>query len=1370
MRSALSNAIRVWRGLPRSARLGLIAAAALALLVTAAITALHGAPGRWIAMAALNGRELPGAGRIELTGVRGDMLAHPRIAHLTLSDAEGVWLEAHGVSLDWRGRAALGGLIDIDALTIERLDVLRRPVAAPASGASGGSGGAGFRIILGDARIDRVSLAEGVAGPAALLRIDGALSEFSATGGRARLAIERLDAPGDHLNALLTLTDSAISGEIEAQGAAGGPLAALLRLPDRDIALTAALSGDRHSGGGRFDLTAGGEDAAAGDLAWTETRWNMDAIARPDIWSPDLAETLTPGGGAALAAEGALPGFSITRLDVSAPDVRARISRIETGWQVDADVSGALIDRFETGPFRAGSLSWAGQVETQGGLSGDGVLTVSGPVLERLSADAINGALNFERLGSDWRIDTALDLDQPRFDAAETSRAAPDLGESARLTFTGAWRSGERRLDIEQARIWARPGELRISGRIDLAARRILIDYESAITDIASLTDRASGPVSATGRIDGPFDRAGLDISAQVEASQIELDPALAPYAGNLSAAFDIRLDGAAWNARRIHLQSDRLSIEASGVGRALERWRFGGDAALAAGFRQSGLSLDGALAAAFEVEGGGGPIAWRIALATPSADLGGRRLDSPRLEAEGDFNAGALEGDWRFGAQMDGEALSAYGAIAHEPGASRLEIEQAELLGLTLSGEADYEGDRLAARSRLRPAGETPSWALRVDYEGQPDAVMEGDFDARLETLATVRVGGIDLVRGMATATGPLSDLALSLNADGWMKERFELSARGDAAISPDGVSLRLSPQGAWGEYALTSEGALTARAGRTGQAAAGRLRLNGGALDFDYRAQNGSGEIAIEASHLPVRLVSDLSGLPPLDGRFDVSAELDRTGGVWTGAAQASADAIRAADAPVDAAARLDASLTLTQAAASLTAAIDSELFSGALDLERGGRVSRPSDLLDAEAPLSGRFRAEGRLANLSPVFLRGDRNLTGRISSEGSITGSRASPRLTGSLVLREGRFVAPSDGLDIREMEVDARLDNEEILIDRLSARDRQGGELSGEGRIDLAGGLVGEARLDFTRFRAVERAELDVTASGDAHLRLDNEAITITGEARIDRLDARPAGGGGGGVAVIDVEEINLPPDREPGGSGRSRPIRFDYRVSAANGLYATGGSFDTEWSADLHLTGTSRSPELAGEMRLLAGTAYVFNRRFVLQRDGAVMFDGPVQDATLSLSAVHSRADFTATARISGEADSPEITLSSTPALPQDEILARLLFDRSSNQLTAFETAQLASQLSGGGLLTMIGRLRAAAGVDRLDIEAGENGGLAVTGGRRFGDDVYVELQSSGTELAAAQVEWTLTPDLSLLSRLTGDTRASVSIRWRTEY
>ena len=143
------------------------------------------------------------------------------------------------------------------------------------------------------------------------------------------------------------------------------------------------------------------------------------------------------------------------------------------------------------------------------------------------------------------------------------------------------------------------------------------------------------------------------------------------------------------------------------------------------------------------------------------------------------------------------------------------------------------------------------------------------------------------------------------------------------------------------------------------------------------------------------------------------------------------------------------------------------------------------------------------------------------------------------------------------------------------------------------------------------------------------------------------------------------------------------------------------------------------------------------------------------------------------TVRIRGTAARPEITLVSSPSLPNDEVLAKVLFERSASQLSPVEAAQLASALSsltGGGGLDVIGNLKSFAGLDRLAFGGGQQSGVTVSGGKYLTDDVYLELTGGGREGPSAQVEWRIRKNLSILSRLAGQSGNRLAVRWRKDY
>jgi translocation and assembly module TamB len=88
---------------------------------------------------------------------------------------------------------------------------------------------------------------------------------------------------------------------------------------------------------------------------------------------------------------------------------------------------------------------------------------------------------------------------------------------------------------------------------------------------------------------------------------------------------------------------------------------------------------------------------------------------------------------------------------------------------------------------------------------------------------------------------------------------------------------------------------------------------------------------------------------------------------------------------------------------------------------------------------------------------------------------------------------------------------------------------------------------------------------------------------------------------------------------------------------------------------------------------------------------------------------------------VSGSPADPKVTFSSTPELPQDEVLARLLFDRSTSSLSPFEIAQIAAAVAqmsgvGGGAANPLDRVRSLLGLDRLGVTSGAQSGQATTG------------------------------------------------------
>src|SRR5215475_7812761 len=138
---------------------------------------------------------------------------------------------------------------------------------------------------------------------------------------------------------------------------------------------------------------------------------------------------------------------------------------------------------------------------------------------------------------------------------------------------------------------------------------------------------------------------------------------------------------------------------------------------------------------------------------------------------------------------------------------------------------------------------------------------------------------------------------------------------------------------------------------------------------------------------------------------------------------------------------------------------------------------------------------------------------------------------------------------------------------------------------------------------------------------------------------------------------------------------------------------------------------------------------------------GRVSFNGAgltgKLDPTLDFTAQTTVADATTTLHITGLADSPQFELSSTPPLPQDEILARLLFGESASQLTALQLAQIGAALAklsgvGGSGPDPLAKMQKSLGLDVLSVGSSNTGtgtqstGTTVEAGRYVSNRVFV--------------------------------------------
>jgi translocation and assembly module TamB len=177
----------------------------------------------WLVGVVAEDRAVWRLGRLHLEGIAGSGIDDLRVDRLTLSDEEGLWLEASDVQLAWSPLRLLSGEVVIERVVAEEIDILRQPILSAPKPPSGGS----IDVDLASLQVARLQLAEPLAGEAAAFRMDGALNAADQAVLTAQLSAVRLDAPGDALQ-LRYDRDAVTILEARLEGGSDGFFAAML--------------------------------------------------------------------------------------------------------------------------------------------------------------------------------------------------------------------------------------------------------------------------------------------------------------------------------------------------------------------------------------------------------------------------------------------------------------------------------------------------------------------------------------------------------------------------------------------------------------------------------------------------------------------------------------------------------------------------------------------------------------------------------------------------------------------------------------------------------------------------------------------------------------------------------------------------------------------------------------------------------------------------------------------------------------------------------------------------------------------------------------------------------------------------------------
>jgi translocation and assembly module TamB len=237
-------------------------------------------------------------------------------------------------------------------------------------------------------------------------------------------------------------------------------------------------------------------------------------------------------------------------------------------------------------------------------------------------------------------------------------------------------------------------------------------------------------------------------------------------------------------------------------------------------------------------------------------------------------------------------------------------------------------------------------------------------------------------------------------------------------------------------------------------------------------------------------------------------------------------------------------------------------------------------------------------------------------------------------------------------------------------------------------------------------------------------------------------------------------------------------LRADLQLELPRKVWVRGPGTAIELSGALTITKALGEPfVLGGTVETVRGFASFYSGRFAVDQ-GRVTFTGtpeinPVMDVTVTRAV----SSYAVSIHVSGRAKSPQLHLSSTPDLPQADIVTLLVVGKTTDRLTASERTGLSShaqQIVGNVAAGELEQLLAKPlGFDTLDIQTGDKlGSGKVSVGRYITQDIFLsyERQLGDEKGNKVGVEYSINRHLKVKGSSSNTGDSALDILWRIDY
>ncbi len=720
--------------------------------------------------------------------------------------------------------------------------------------------------------------------------------------------------------------------------------------------------------------------------------------------------------------------------------------------------------------------------------------------------------------------------------------------------------------------------------------------------------------------------------------------------------------------------------------------------------------------------------------------------LGANRLSARGAFGAPGDRLDWR----LEGGELAAFAAK----------------LGGRLNASGTLQGSVAEPSGTFRAQGHDLSWAGghrlgELSAEGKLEKGIDGPLELKA-TLRDYRAPALSIKTASISATGRRSEHELKLTA---RNETLDLHAALAGGWSPGtGWSGRILSFDNRGRYAteLEAPARLTLK-GVDFSLGAATLRFAHGNIHIDELARRANGVVSAGSlSGIDAGILLGLLNHPP-----DITSTLT-LGGKWKLAAGDKINGeleLQREDGDIKLLSGPEKALGLSRLALAATVTDDRILAkldaSGAVFgavsasvrttlARRGAAIGLPGN-----APLSLNVSLDMPSLAWATSFLGGSMAVDGSLKGQFGGQGTLAQPQLRGTIVGDGLSFEDPEQGIYLKDGSLRAQLRENRLILERLVLRGGEG-TLEGSGSVAWESGKTSaHIALKADKLELIKRLDRQLVLSGNAAATLADRRVHASAKLKADKGEILLSEGNAPTLSS-DVVVLGRGGETEK----KAPPIMADVDLDLDLGehFHLKGRGIDARLAGAVKVRASGGAPATAwGNIRVAQGSYAAYGQRLTIDR-GILTFAGPLDDPGLDIVALRKGLAVEAGVEIQGTALAPQISLTSTPSVPDSDKLSWLVLghgmEGSNRSDLGLLQAAAGALLGRGESITLQQRIAHAAGLDEFSVGGTASGGLGsavLILGKRLSSRAYLTFeQGLTTATNLMKITYTLTPRISL--------------------